>query len=308
MTVTFHRSSPDEIAARDLHDILRLRGEIFVVEQDCAFAEIDGRDMEPGAVHLWFRDGDGVAAALRVLVDGDGSRQIGRVVTRTDVRRVGLGARLMVAAVAGVVDRPAVVRAQSHLEDWYGRFGFAAGPDRVTWVEDGIPHVALHRPPGPQPLETSAVEPDDADLAPLVDEVVADLTGRYPGMEADSPAEIVSDGGAFFVTRVDGVAVGCGAVRRMADGRAELKRMFVRPEMRGRGIVEALLAALEHHATSQMDVDELFLVTGYLQPEAHAAYRREGFVETAKWGHWVDVDGATCLRRPVTSNRTGPGL
>jgi ElaA protein len=298
--VEFQRVPAGEIGAEDLHDILKLRGEVFVVEQQCAYADIDGSDLDGGTVHHWFRDGSGVAAALRTLAGAEGITQIGRVVTRPDVRGRGLSARLVVGALAGI-DGAAMVRAQAHLEHWYARLGFDAGADPDRWNEDGIPHVAMVRPAGPQSVEVGSADIDDPALVELVDELVSDLRSRYPAMtDVETPAEIVEDWGVFVIVRVDTAPAACGAVRRLPDGRAELKRMYVRSEMRGRGLVRVLLDSLEARA-AEAGFDALYLVTGDRQPEAEAAYRREGFVDTAPWGRWVGIPPAICMMRPITA-------
>ena len=92
----------DELDARTLYRILRLRAEVFVVEQDCPYLDPDGRDAEPGTLHLWVDPDPGaptVAAALRVVVEPDGSRRIGRVVTAPDHRGQGLAGMLLDRAV-----------------------------------------------------------------------------------------------------------------------------------------------------------------------------------------------------------------
>ena len=141
-----HRARFDDLTPRDLYDILRLRSAVFVVEQACLFLDLDDRDHEPEAEHLWIRDGDGVAAALRILDEGDGAWSIGRVVTRPDVRSTGAGSRLMDAAIEVLDDRSAAeirLGAQSQHGAWYRRFGFVtAGPE---YIEDGIPHVPMRR-------------------------------------------------------------------------------------------------------------------------------------------------------------------
>lgn len=130
-----------ELTAHELHDILALRVAVFVVEQTCPYAEIDGRDTESGTRHVWFAD-PGVRAYLRVLDDGD-SRRIGRVVTAPAARGAGLAARL-VDHVTATTAGPWVLDAQAHLESWYLARGFAvAGP---AFVEDGIAHVPMRRP------------------------------------------------------------------------------------------------------------------------------------------------------------------
>lgn len=129
------------LTASELHDLLRLRVDVFVVEQDCPYPELDGRDDEPGTRHIWLADADGPTAYLRLLDDGD-VRRIGRVVTRADARGDGLAARLVDHAVA-TSEGPWVLDAQSHLAGWYEVHGFVVtGPE---FVEDGIPHVPMRR-------------------------------------------------------------------------------------------------------------------------------------------------------------------
>jgi predicted GNAT family N-acyltransferase len=138
-TAPFADLTPFEVYA-----LCRLRVDVFVVEQQCPYPELDGRDVEPATVHLWFEDGAGAAAAtIRVLDDGD-SRVIGRVATAASARGRGLAAQLIEAGIALCGDVPITMGAQAHLEGWYERFGFRrSGPG---YVEDGIPHVPMRRP------------------------------------------------------------------------------------------------------------------------------------------------------------------
>jgi ElaA protein len=133
-----------DLDAGTLYAILKLRADVFVVEQECAYGDLDGRDDEPGTRHLWFaRDGE-VRAYLRILDDGDAQR-IGRVVTASPARGAGLASRLITAALAVIGNRPAVLDAQAHLVGFYARYGFAeTGPE---YVEDGIPHVPMAKAP-----------------------------------------------------------------------------------------------------------------------------------------------------------------
>ena len=124
------------------HDMVKLRVDVFVVEQDAPYPELDGRDDESATVHWWIeRDGD-VVSVLRVLDQGAGTVQIGRVVTAADHRGEGLSATLLTAALEGI-SGAVVIKAQAHLEEWYRRFGFKrTGPD---FLEDGIPHAPMER-------------------------------------------------------------------------------------------------------------------------------------------------------------------
>jgi ElaA protein len=138
---SLHSSSVAEIDPVVLYEILRLRVDVFVVEQECPYPELDGRDLEPTARLLWFADDDArVLATLRVLHDGD-DRRIGRVATAAAARGRGLAADLMRAAVAGCEGRLIRLDAQAHLSGWYARFGFVVDGDE--FLEDGIPHLPM---------------------------------------------------------------------------------------------------------------------------------------------------------------------
>src|SRR5687767_12205598 len=134
-----------ELTPFEVYGLCRLRVDVFVVEQECPYPELDGRDTEPATVHVWFEDDDGaIAATIRVLDDGD-TRAIGRVATAAAYRGRGLAARLMEEGIAMCAGVPVTLGAQAYLEDWYGRFGFrTSGPG---YVEDGIPHVPMRRDP-----------------------------------------------------------------------------------------------------------------------------------------------------------------
>jgi predicted GNAT family N-acyltransferase len=134
-----------ELTPFEVYDLCRLRVDVFVVEQECPYPELDGRDVEPSTVHVWFeRDGE-VLATIRVLDDG-ATRAIGRVATAASARGQGLAARLMEEGIALCAGFPMTLGAQAHLAGWYERFGFrTSGPG---YVEDGIPHVPMRREPG----------------------------------------------------------------------------------------------------------------------------------------------------------------
>ncbi len=132
----------DELTTRELHDILRLRGDVFVVEQECVYPDVDGRDAEPATVHHWIQRDGSIAAYLRVIGDSDGTARIGRVVTAPDARGAGLAARLVSMVAAGIAGE-LVLDAQTYLTAWYQRLGFEIAGDE--FVEDGIAHVPMRR-------------------------------------------------------------------------------------------------------------------------------------------------------------------
>ncbi|GAB3623045.1 GNAT family N-acetyltransferase [Mariniluteicoccus endophyticus] len=143
MNIEVSRARPADLPFATAYALLRLRTDVFVVEQECAYPELDGRDLEPDCVWFWAHEGDDVLATLRLLTDAGGVRRIGRVATSGAARGRGVAARLMEAALAEWGDAPVVLDAQAHLEHWYARFGFAVSGS--GFVEDGIPHVPMRR-------------------------------------------------------------------------------------------------------------------------------------------------------------------
>jgi ElaA protein len=133
-----------ELDAYTLYALLRLRAEVFVVEQECAYLDLDGLDTEAATRHLWLERAGEVIAYLRILALPDGGRRIGRVVVAKAARGEGLAARLMEAALEQIGDRPCDLNAQSYLVDFYRGYGFA--PVAPEFLDDGIPHTPMARP------------------------------------------------------------------------------------------------------------------------------------------------------------------
>src|SRR4029453_9335367 len=114
-----------------LYRLLKLRVDVFVVEQECPYPELDSRDTEAGTVHLWAEQDGEITGYLRILDDGEAAR-IGRVLTPKRARGTGLGRLLMDHALAEIGDRPSVLDAQSHLVPFYERYGYVqSGPSFV---------------------------------------------------------------------------------------------------------------------------------------------------------------------------------
>jgi ElaA protein len=130
-----------ELTPAELYGLLRLRVDVFVVEQECPYPELDGRDTEPTTVHLWFADDEGtVLSTIRVLENGE-DRAIGRVATAASARGRGLSAELVRRGIELCGGRTIDIGAQAYLEHWYERFGFRrSGPD---YLEDGIRHLPM---------------------------------------------------------------------------------------------------------------------------------------------------------------------
>ena len=133
----------DDLDARTAYDVWRLRQQVFVVEQQSPYPDLDGRDREPATRHLLVeRDGELVAYA-RVLDDGGWAR-IGRVLVAQQARGRGLADELVRTALDVIGDREVRLDAQTGLRDWYASYGFeVTGP---AFDEDGVFHVPMARP------------------------------------------------------------------------------------------------------------------------------------------------------------------
>ena len=139
-------ASFDELPQRTAYDVWRLRQQVFVVEQDCPYPDLDGRDLEPGTRHVVLIEDDVVVGTLRVLDDGDRAR-IGRVVVAPSARGRGLAALLMDEAMGLCDDREVRLDAQTGLTAFYEGYGFVVtGPE---FDEDGVRHVPMGRPRRP---------------------------------------------------------------------------------------------------------------------------------------------------------------
>lgn len=147
---TLHVARLHELDPCTFHDIVRLRTDVFVVEQQCAYPELDGRDADPGTRHVWLTDGpDGsdLLSYLRILQPVGGQAQIGRIVTRPDRRKDGVASNLVDIAL-GMLDDELVpevgLNAQLYAAAWYEGFGF--GTCGSPFVSSGISHVSMVRP------------------------------------------------------------------------------------------------------------------------------------------------------------------
>ena len=151
--------------------------------------------------------------------------------------------------------------------------------------------VTLERTPLPCP---------DADA--LILELNAELSARYPEDGAChfrlDPEEVGPGRGAFLIARVDGAPVGCGAVRLIEPTTVEVKRMYVQPSLRGRGVARAVLTGLES-AAADLGARRMVLETGVRQPEAIALYQRAGFARIAPFGEYVDSPLSVCMGKDL---------
>ena len=122
------------------YSLWKLRQDVFVVEQQAAYADLDGRDLDPDTRHVVMDDDDVVVGCARVLDDGDTWR-IGRVALHPAVRGRGLGEPLLQTALQVCKGRDVVLDAQAPLAGWYAGFGFEVAGEE--FLEDGIPHLPM---------------------------------------------------------------------------------------------------------------------------------------------------------------------
>ena len=149
MTVALRRSWAADLDAATLYELLKLRVEVFVVEQACAYPELDGRDLLAETRHFWLEQPDGsgaatVIATLRLMEEHPGGHKgfrIGRVCTKREARGQGHTTRLLQAALAEVGDYPCRINAQTYLEEMYAHHGFVRDGDE--FLDDGIPHIPM---------------------------------------------------------------------------------------------------------------------------------------------------------------------
>jgi len=139
--------------------------------------------------------------------------------------------------------------------------------------------------------------------ATLIEALNAELSSRYPEEGANhfrlEPDEVADGRGAFLVATSSGLPVGCGAVRCIEAGTGEIKRMYVSPEARGRGIGRALLEALEGEARN-LGIRRLVLETGTRQGEALALYGRSGFSRIPLFGEYIGSPLSVCMAKDLS--------
>ncbi|WP_291959743.1 GNAT family N-acetyltransferase [Maribacter sp.] len=134
-----------EFDIEELYNVLRLRSEIFVVEQDCVYQDIDGKDSE--AIHIIGYKNKTVVAYTRIFKAGDYFDQasIGRVAVHEDYRKFGYGKVIMKASITAVQEHfnenEIKISAQKYLTKFYTDLGFKSTGEE--YLEDGIPHIAM---------------------------------------------------------------------------------------------------------------------------------------------------------------------
>ena len=145
MKVTFKFFS--ELTTQELYQILQLRSEVFVVEQNCVYQDIDGKDQK--AIHVFGVIQNKIVAYTRCFKPGEYFKEasIGRVVVKKNERKLKRGNQIMIHSIK-VIERyyntkTIIISAQSHLKNFYNNLGFYGVG--IEYLEDGIPHIEMKK-------------------------------------------------------------------------------------------------------------------------------------------------------------------
>lgn len=153
-------------------------------------------------------------------------------------------------------------------------------------------------------VELSVADPASPEASACIAEYLQELQSRFEeGFDprrsvSAEPDEMVPPAGVFLLARLEGNAIGCGGLKVTSPGEGEIKRMWIAPALRGLGLAQRMLEALEAHAAS-MKLHTLRLDTNRCLVEAHALYLRNGYREIAPYNdnpyadHWFQKDGIT---------------
>lgn len=140
--------------------------------------------------------------------------------------------------------------------------------------------------------------PHSAESRALMQQSEAEMRARYPGspLHPFDPEEVAGSDGGFIIVRANGEAVGCGAVRALAPGVGEVKRMFVVSAFRRRGLARHILSELELLAR-QLGYQSIRLETGTRQPEAIQLYESAGYARIPRYGEYADDPFSVCFEK-----------
>ena len=130
-----------ELSTREVENIFSLRSEVFVVEQDCVYQDIDGKDQK--AKHVLGKKENDIVAYARIFKPGDYFKEasFGRAVVKKTERGKGVGDELVKNCLENITEEEIKISAQSYLKGFYGKHGFKA--EGKEYLEDGIPHTAM---------------------------------------------------------------------------------------------------------------------------------------------------------------------
>jgi GNAT superfamily N-acetyltransferase len=149
-------------------------------------------------------------------------------------------------------------------------------------------------------LEVVPASVEDVLRSGLLDQLDAELRERYPGepIHGIEPSQFQAAGGYFVRAQCESRSIGCGAFRPLDERTIEIKRMFVQPPYRGRGLARVILERLEAEAR-QRGFTRSVLETGVRQPEAIALYRACGYSEIEAFGPYVGSASSVCFGKAL---------
>ena len=130
-----------ELSPNEVENIFSLRSEVFVVEQDCVYQDIDGKDQK--AKHVLGKKNNEIVAYARIFKPGEYFKEasFGRAVVKKTERGKGVGDELVITCLENITEEEIKISAQSYLKGFYGKHGFKA--EGKEYLEDGIPHTAM---------------------------------------------------------------------------------------------------------------------------------------------------------------------
>ena len=143
--IQIHIKNYNELTTEELYSLLQLRSQVFVVEQNCVYQDIDGKDQK--SLHVLGKKDNVIVAYSRIFKKGDYFKEssIGRVVVDKKSRHLQYGSQIMQASIEAIQNtfdtKIIKISAQLYLENFYTGFGFK--PTGNSYLEDGIPHVAM---------------------------------------------------------------------------------------------------------------------------------------------------------------------
>ena len=145
MKINWYIKKFNELSTAEFHDIIQLRLAVFVVEQDCVYQDLDGKDRT--ALHIIGRnEEDAIVATARILHENSKKVIIGRVVVEKKFRKYGLGKELMKQSISEIIrlyeNIQINIAAQKYLLNFYSSLGFVSSGKE--YLEDGIPHVEMN--------------------------------------------------------------------------------------------------------------------------------------------------------------------
>jgi GNAT superfamily N-acetyltransferase len=157
-------------------------------------------------------------------------------------------------------------------------------------------------------MDVRSAEPSSPEAAGLIGALSRELAERYDFQDDGSgnfnPQDASVPRSEFLVGFIDGRPIACGAFRPMDELAAEIKRLYVVPEQRGRGLSKLILAELERRAAG-MGYRVARLETGTRQPEAIALYERAGYRRIPNFGIYVDNPLSVCFEKELTPGSAG---